>query len=60
MKASLRGVGIEMLVRKQRQLSEPRLGLQRGLRDFLATGEFEREVTSLLLKLHINTTTSSK
>ena len=46
------GVGIEMLVKKQ--------SLQRGLRDFLATGRFEREATSLLLKLHINITTSSK
>ena len=47
-----------MLVRKQRRLYEA--GLQRGLRDFLATGRFEREATSLLLKLHINITTSSK
>ena len=37
-----------------------RPGLQRGLRDFLATGRFEREATSLLLKLHINITTNSK
>ena len=43
MKASLRGVGIKKLARRQRQLSGLRPGLRRGRWDFLATGRFERE-----------------